>query len=78
MPLMMAKQIEPGSTWLDQRDSDNLFVIGRLKPRRVTERRRSPSWSDHGADGERSSAENAGRGIRLDDAGLVHPRHSQF
>ena len=32
VPLMMAKQIEPGSTWLDMRESDNLFVIGRLKP----------------------------------------------
>ena len=32
VPMMMAKQIEPGSTWLDQRESDNLFAIGRLKP----------------------------------------------
>ena len=43
VPLMMAKQIEPGSTWLDQRDSDNLFVIGRLK-RDVTPAQASPNW----------------------------------
>ena len=32
VPLMMAKDIEPGSNWLEQRDSDNIFVVGRLKP----------------------------------------------
>src|SRR6266511_2532328 len=31
-PIMMAKEIEPGSRWLESRDSDNLFMIGRLKP----------------------------------------------
>jgi len=31
-PMMMAKEIEPGSKWLESRDSDNLFMIGRLKP----------------------------------------------
>jgi hypothetical protein len=31
-PIMMAKEIEPGSNWLESRDSDNLFMIGRLKP----------------------------------------------
>jgi MacB-like protein len=31
-PMMMAKEIEPGSRWLESRDSDNLFMIGRLKP----------------------------------------------
>jgi len=29
---MMAKTIEPGSTWIDKRDSNNLFTVGRLKP----------------------------------------------
>src|SRR5204862_4973196 len=32
VPVMMAKTIEPGSTWLDKRDSNNLFTVGRLKP----------------------------------------------
>ena len=32
IPVMMAKTIEPGSTWIDKRDSNNLFTVGRLKP----------------------------------------------
>src|ERR1044072_8618776 len=32
IPVTMAKTIEPGSTWLDKRDSNNLFTVGRLKP----------------------------------------------
>ena len=31
VPMMMAPWIEPGCTWLDARDSYNLFVSGRLK-----------------------------------------------
>jgi len=31
VPMMMAPWIEPGSTWLDARDSYNLLVSGRLK-----------------------------------------------
>src|SRR5215470_5235984 len=32
VPVMMAKTIEPGSRWLDKRDSNNLFTVGRLEP----------------------------------------------
>src|SRR5690348_5173640 len=32
IPIMMAKTIEPGSRWIDKRDSNNLFTVGRLKP----------------------------------------------
>jgi putative ABC transport system permease protein len=32
VPLMMAKQIEPGSNWLERRNNNVLFVQGRLKP----------------------------------------------
>ncbi len=32
VPLAMNPQIEPGATWLDHRESQNLFVVGRLKP----------------------------------------------
>src|ERR1700694_4086727 len=31
VPMMMAHEIEPGSGWLESRDDDNLFVVGRLK-----------------------------------------------
>ncbi len=30
-PMMMAKQVEIGSNWLDERDSYNIFTFGRLK-----------------------------------------------
>src|SRR5205085_9334489 len=32
IPVMMATAIEPGSRWLNRRDSNNLFTVGRLKP----------------------------------------------
>src|SRR5438309_4942476 len=32
IPVMMATAIEPGSRWLEKRDSSNLFTVGRLKP----------------------------------------------
>ncbi|HKP87592.1 MAG TPA: ABC transporter permease, partial [Blastocatellia bacterium] len=32
VPIMMVERIEPGSRWLDSRESQNLFAIGRLKP----------------------------------------------
>jgi predicted permease len=31
-PVMMLQQIEPGSDYLESRDTSNLFVLGRLKP----------------------------------------------
>src|SRR5437764_3420571 len=32
IPVMMSKTIEPGSNYLDRRDSSNMFTVGRLKP----------------------------------------------
>jgi hypothetical protein len=32
VPISMLEWIEPGSTWVDNRDSRNFFAIGRLKP----------------------------------------------
>jgi hypothetical protein len=32
VPIMMAKEIEPDTNYLESRESDNLFVVGRLKP----------------------------------------------
>jgi macrolide transport system ATP-binding/permease protein len=32
VPIMMAKQIQPGSNWLERRNNNVLFVQGRLKP----------------------------------------------
>jgi len=32
VPMTMAKQIEPGSSWLDNRNDGAIFALGRLKP----------------------------------------------
>ena len=79
-PLMMAKQIEPGSTWLDARDSDNLFVVGRLKPGVTVPQAKSELEGITLQMAKEHPAENAGRGIRLMPPGLFIPdiRNSIF
>ena len=79
-PLMMAKQIEPGSTWLDARDSDNLFVVGRLKPGVTVPQAKSELEGITLQMAKEHPAENAGRGIRLIPPGLFIPdiRNSIF
>src|SRR5437764_3095230 len=72
IPVMMAKTIEPGSTWIDKRDSNNLFTVGRLKP--------GVSFAQAKAELETLTAQlakdypqNVGRGIRLGKPGLFIP-----
>lgn len=72
IPVMMAKTIEPGSRWLEKRDSNNLFTVGRLKP--------GVSFAEAKAELETLTAqlandypENVGRGIRLGTPGLFIP-----
>src|SRR5947208_2782526 len=72
IPVVMAKTIEPGSTWIDKRDSNNLFTMARLKP--------SLSFAQGKAELETLTAQlakdypvNVGRGIRLDRPGLFIP-----
>lgn len=72
VPVMMARTIEPGSTWLDRRDSNNLFTVGRLKPgvslgeaRAALETLTAKLAQDY--------PENVGRGIRLGKPGLFIP-----
>jgi macrolide transport system ATP-binding/permease protein len=79
-PLMMAKQIEPGSTWLDARDSDNLFVVGRLKPGISVAQAKSELETITLQMANEHPTENAGRGIRLMTPGLFIPdiRNSIF
>jgi putative ABC transport system permease protein len=79
-PMMMAKQIEPGSTWLDARDNDNLFVVGRLKPGVTVPQAKSELEGITLQMAKEHPAENAGRGIRLMPPGLFIPdiRNSIF
>jgi macrolide transport system ATP-binding/permease protein len=72
-PLMMGPVIEPGSNWLENRDSDNSFVVGRLKPG-VTKAQAEASLRALTFEmGKEYPKENAGRGIELIPPGLFIP-----
>jgi predicted permease len=73
VPNMMAQVIEPGSSWLDQRDSDNLFVVGRLKAGVNTAQAESALRIITDQLGREYPQENAGRGVRLLTPGLFIP-----
>jgi predicted permease len=72
-PMMMAKEIEPGSTWLDRRDSDNLFMIGRMKPGVTRARAKAGLDAITLQLAREYPAENEGRGITLSPPGLFIP-----
>lgn len=72
-PVMMAPVIEPGSTYIENRDSDNMFVVGRLKPG-ITKAQAEASLKALTIQmGEEHPKENAGRGIELIPPGLFIP-----
>lgn len=73
IPLMMAKQVEPGSTWLDDRDSDNLFVVGRLKNGVTMPQAAAELQGITLQMAKEHPKENAGRGVRLMPPGLFIP-----
>ena len=80
VPLMMAKQIEPGSTWLDARMDDNLFAIGRLKPGITVEQAKAELDAVTAQMAKEHPKENAGRRVLLMPPGLFIPdiRNSIF
>jgi macrolide transport system ATP-binding/permease protein len=72
-PMMMGPVIEPGSNWLENRDSDNSFVVGRLKPG-ITKAQAEASLRALTFEmGKEHPTENAGRGIELIPPGLFIP-----
>jgi putative ABC transport system permease protein len=73
VPMMMAQDIEPGSDWLDSRDSDNIFVVGRLKPGVTTAQAESQLKTITLQLGQEHPRENEGRGVRLLTPGLFIP-----
>jgi predicted permease len=79
-PFMMAPVIEPGSTFLEHRDSDNLFVVGRLKPGVSKAQAEADLKAITLEIGKEHPAESAGRGIELIPPGLFIPdiRNSVF
>ena len=72
VPVMMAKTIEPGSRWIDKRDSNNLFTVGRLKPG-VSFAQAKAALETLTAKLAQDYPENVGRGIRLGKPGLFIP-----
>ncbi|MFN0121121.1 MAG: ABC transporter permease [Blastocatellia bacterium] len=73
VPLMMAGVIEPGSGWLDDRDSENMFVVGRLKPG-VTRARAGQELQPVMQQLAREfPKENAGKALRVGPVGLFLP-----
>jgi len=73
VPMMMAKEIEPGSAWLNSRSDDNLFAVGRLKPG-VTVAQAEQSLAALTLQlGKEHPADNEGRGVSLLTPGLFIP-----
>jgi macrolide transport system ATP-binding/permease protein len=79
-PLMMGPVIEPGSNWLEHRNSNNLFVVGRLKPG-VTKAQAEASLKALTLElAKEYPADNVGRDLELIPPGLFIPdiRNSVF
>src|SRR5436189_273812 len=65
VPFMMAREIEPGSNWIDYRDNDNIFVVGRLKPGVSTPQAESQLQAITLQLAKEYPKENEGRGVLL-------------
>ena len=73
VPLMMAHEIEPDTNWLESRDSDNIFVVGRLKDGITSAQAESALKAVTLALAKEYPKENEGRGVRLMTPGLFIP-----
>jgi macrolide transport system ATP-binding/permease protein len=73
VPMMMAHEVEPGSNWLESRDSDNMFAVGRLKPGVTVAQAESALQIITFQLGKENPKENEGRGVRLLTPGLFIP-----
>ena len=73
VPMMMAHEVEPGSNWLESRDSDNLFAVGRLKPGVTVAQAESALQTITFQLGKEYPREMEGRGLRLLTPGLFIP-----
>jgi putative ABC transport system permease protein len=69
----MAREVEPNSSWLESRDDDNLFVVGRLKPGVSLGQAESALTAITLQLGKEYPKENEGRGVRLLTPGLFIP-----
>jgi len=71
--MAMAHEVEPGSNWLESRDSDNLFAVGRLKPGVTTAQAEKALAAITLQLAKEYPHENEGRGVRLLTPGLFIP-----
>lgn len=73
VPMMMANWIEPNSNWLENRGTQNIFAVGRLKPG-VSEAQAEASLNVLAAQlGKEYPRTNEGEKIFLSPTGLIHP-----
>jgi predicted permease len=73
VPMMMAHEIEPGSNWLESRDSDNMFAVGRLKAGVTSAQAESALQAITLQLAREYPHDNEGRGVRLMTPGLFIP-----
>jgi putative ABC transport system permease protein len=73
VPVLMMEWVEPGSTWLNNRDSNNFFAVGRLKPG-VTSQQAEASLNILAEElGREYPNENEGQVMRLVPPGFIIP-----
>src|ERR1044072_2705382 len=73
VPMMMAREIEPGSDWIESRQDSNIFVVGRLKPGVTSAQAESDLKAISLALAKEYPNENEGRGVQLAPPGLFIP-----
>jgi predicted permease len=70
VPMAMEPQIEPGNNWLENRNTHNIAVLGRLKPG-VTSRQAEDDLNAIAADLGRSNRDEEGMKILMSAPGLI-------
>ena len=73
VPIMMAKEIEPDTNYLESRESDNLFVVGRLKAGVTRAQAEAALQTITLQLAKDFPKEDAGRGLKLIPPGLFIP-----
>jgi len=72
-PMMMAREIEPGSNWIESREDSNIFVVGRLKSGVTAAQAESELKAITLALAKEYPNENEGHGVKLAPPGLFIP-----
>ena len=73
VPFMMSKVIEPGNDYLECRDCDNIFVVGRLKPNVTRQQAEASLLTVIQQLAKEYPKDNEGRGVKVAPVGLFLP-----